>query len=765
MSGIARWCFRYRFIVIGGWLLLLAVLAGGVHAAGGSAFSEEYTLPGTESTKAAELLATQSERASGDTSTIVLHATTGRVTDPAVKADVNRMLAQVAEVPEVGAVAGPFGPKGAAQIGRDGETAYATVTFTEQSQSLDAENIQRVVDRGSELRSDTLQVEFGGAAIGELERPSTSSSELIGILAAAIVMLFAFGSLVAMAIPLIAAILALGSAIFSIDLLTQVMSVPSTAPIIAAFIGLGVGIDYALFIVARYRNGIRAGLGPQEATVAAMDTSGRAVVFAGGTVAVAMLGLLMLGFSLLSGIGLSAAIMVVFAIVVAVTLLPALFAVFGTRVLSRRQRARLKSEGPSEAQVSSRWARWAGFVQRRPVPLTVMATVVMLVLVIPFFSMRLGSSDAGNNPPDTTTRQAYDLLAGGTAQAGGSGGGFGPGHNGPLQLVAKVPSEQAATDFTRLGQEIEAVPGVASVQTPPAKPAATVRTMQVVPTASPQSEQTSDLIDTLRDRVIPAHEEDGLTVHVGGQTAVHKDFASALSGKMPLFVTIVVVLGCLLLMLAFRSVLIPLTAAVMNLLSAGAGFGIVVAVFQWGWGSSALGAGPAGPVESFLPPMMLAVLFGLSMDYEVFLVSRIHEEWLHTGDNNLAVRRGQAATGQIITAVAIIMISVFTAFMFVGMRIIAEFGLGVAVAVLLDALVVRTILVPAAMQTFGRGNWYLPKAIDRILPHVSLEGPVQAPVDAPNGGERAHATAPADPADDQGPGLTDKTDKTDKRGA
>ncbi|GAB2882760.1 MMPL family transporter [Streptomyces mayteni] len=742
MSGIARWCFRHRFIVIGGWLLLLAILAGAMSAAGGAAFSEEYSLPGTESTRAGELLASQFERASGDTSTIVLHATSGEVTDPAVQADVNRMLARVAEVPEVGAVASPFTPEGAAQVSDDGRTAYATITFTEQKQNLDVDNIQQVVDLGSELRGDTLRVEFGGAAIGELDKPSTSSSELIGLLAAAIVMLFAFGSFVAMAIPIIAAILALGGAILSIDLLTQVMSVPSTAPIIAAFIGLGVGIDYALFVVARYRNGIRAGLSPEEATVAAMNTSGRAVIFAGGTVAVAMLGLLMLGFSILSGIGLSAAIMVAFAVAVAVTLLPALFALFGMRVLSARQRARLESEGPSAAQVSRGWDRWAGFVQKRPVPLTIMATVLMMVLVIPFFSMRLGSSDAGNNPEETTTRQAYDLLA----------DGFGPGHNGPLLLVAEVPSPRAATAFTLLGEELETVPGVASVQVPPVAPDAKVRTMRVIPTASPQSEQTSDLIDTLRDRVIPAHEEAGLAVHVGGLTAVHKDFASALSGKMPLFVTIVVVLGCLLLMLAFRSVLIPLTAAVMNLLSAGAGFGIVVAVFQWGWGSSALGAGPAGPVESFLPPMMLAVLFGLSMDYEVFLVSRVHEEWLHTGDNNLAVRRGQAATGQIITAVAIIMICVFTAFVFMGMRIIAEFGLGVAVAILLDALVVRTILVPAAMQLFGKWNWYLPRAVDRVLPHVSVEGPA----DAPTGGERIHDPGPAD---DRSPVLTVLTDK------
>ena len=716
MSGLARWCFRHRFVVIGAWLLILLVL-GVTASSAGSTFSDKYSLPGTESAKAADLLATRSPHGSGDTDTIVLHAVSGAVTDPAVQAGVQSMLAQVAKVPEVGAVAGPFGPRGAAQVSPDRRIAYATVTFTEQSQSLDTANIQKVVDLGSALRSDTLRVEFGGAAIGRLEKPSTSTAELIGILAAAIVMLVAFASLPATAIPLIAAALALGSALFCIDLLTHAMSIGTSAPIIAAFIGLGVGIDYALFVVARYRGGIQAGLVPEDAAVAAMNTSGRAIVFAGGTVTVAMLGLLVLGVGILSGIGVSAAIMVAFAVAVTATLLPALFGVFAARVLSRRQRARLRRDGPGDVNASGVWDRWAGFVRKRPVPLTIAAMTIMLVLTIPFFSLRLGSAGAGDNAPDTTTRKAYDLLA----------DGFGPGYNGPLQVVAKVTSARAASDFTRLEQAVKTVPGVASVQAGPVVPGAGVRTLQVTPTTSPESKQTSDLIDTLRDQVIPGHEKDGLTVYVGGQTAVFKDFASVLGGKLPLFVTVIVVLGCLLLMLAFRSVLVPLTAAAMNLLSAGAGFGVVVAVFQWGWGSSALGAGGAGPVESFLPAMMLAVLFGLSMDYEVFLVSRIHEEWLHTGDNDVAVRRGQAATGRIITAAAIIMICVFMAFVFAGLRTIAEFGLGVAVAILLDALVVRTILVPAVMQLFGKWNWYLPRAIDRVLPHVSVEGPAEAP--------------------------------------
>jgi RND superfamily putative drug exporter len=452
-----------------------------------------------------------------------------------------------------------------------------------------------------------------------------------------------------------------------------------------------------------------------------MDTSGRAVLFAGGTVTIAMLGLLILDVSFLTGIGLAAAIMVAFAVAVASTLLPALFGAFGMKVLSRKQRAQLANDGPTDINASGAWARWSGFVQKRPVPLAIIATGVMAVLIVPFFALRLGSSDAGNNPTDTTTRRAYDLLA----------DGFGPGYNGPLQVVAKVASAQAATDLTTLTDDIKNVPGVASVQVGPALAGTTVRTLEVTPTTSPESQQTSNLIDTLRDDVIPKYEKNGLTVYVGGSTATFKDFASVLASKLPLFLVIIVALGGLLLMLAFRSVVVPLTAAVMNLLSAGAAFGVVVAVFQWGWGSSALGAGTAGPIEAFLPAMMLAILFGLSMDYEVFLVSRMHEEWLHTRDNTLAVRRGQAATGRVITAAAIIMICVFMAFVFGGQRVIAEFGLGLAVAILLDALVVRAVLVPAVMQLFGKWNWYLPKSVDRVLPHFSVEGPTVTPVEEP----------------------------------
>ncbi len=710
MSVLARWCFRHRYIVIGLWVAVFAVLfLSGTWQ--GSKFGNGFSVPGTDSTKAMSLLSTAFHGQAGDADTIVFATQNGRVDTPAVEARVTSLLAQVAKVPEVGAVQSPFTTGGPGQISQDGKVAFATVTFTKQSFSLDKANVQKVVDLGSALRSSTLQVEFGGSAIGLLAGVSTSTSELVGLLAAAIVLFIAFGSLLSMAIPLIAAIFALGSAVFLIDLLSHVVSIGTIAPTIAALVGLGVGIDYALFIVTRHRNGIQAGLTPEEAAVTAMDTSGRAVIFAGATVLVAMLGLLLLRVGFLTGIGIAAAVMIAVAVVVAATLLPALFGVFGTRLLSRRQRRRLAQDGPVEVAASGPWARWASFVQKRPFPLVVIATAIMAVLAVPFFSLRLGSSDAGNNPTTDTTRRAYDLLA----------QGFGAGYNGPLQLVASVPDTAATADLIRLESALKAVPGVASVRVGPSQPGATVVIMSVTPTASPQSVQTSTLIDTLRRTVIPPYEQDGLKVYVGGQTATFKDFASVIGSKLPLFIVIIVALGFLLLVLAFRSVLVPLTAAVMNLLSAGAAFGVVVAVFQWGWGSSLLNAGAAGPIESFLPAMMLAILFGLSMDYEVFLVSRIHEEWVHTQDNKVAVRRGQVASGRVITAAAVIMICVFGAFVFGGQRTIAEFGLGLAVAILLDALIVRTILVPAVMQLFGRANWWLPTSIDRILPHLSVE--------------------------------------------
>ena len=549
------------------------------------------------------------------------------------------------------------------------------------------------------MRGPDLQVEFGGGGFQTLKGSPLSGSVGIGLVAAAIVLFLAFGSLLATLIPLVAAIVAVGAGIETIGLLSHVMSINSFTPSVSALIGIGVAVDYALFVVTRHRSGLRSGLSPEEAAVRAVNTSGRAVIFAGATVAVAMLGLVLLNVNFLTGVGIAAAITVALAVAAATTLLPALFGILGMRILGRRERRRLVDGATEGSEASGQWARWAGYVERRPLLLSVGALAVMVVLLVPSFAIRLGSSDQGNDPAGSTTRKAYDLIA----------DGFGAGHNGPLLVVAQTPDPVAQAAFDRLAEAVKATPGVASVVQSPTSSSGTIGVLDVIPTTAPQSSATQALITQLRIDLVPAAERGTtLRAYVGGQTAVFEDFAEVLVDQAAAVPGCGRCFGFLLLLLAFRSVLIPLTAAVMNLLAAGASFGVVVAVFQWGWGSEAIGLGPAGPIESFLPVMLIAILFGLSMDYQVFLVSRIHEEWIRTGDNQQAVRAGQAHTGRVITAAAAIMVFVFLAFVLEGRRPIGEFGLGLATAILLDALLLRTVLVPAAMHLFGARNWWLP---------------------------------------------------------
>jgi RND superfamily putative drug exporter len=711
MAGLARWCFRRRYIVILLWLAALVTL-GVADRTAGTAYSNNFALPGTESTHALDLLKSAFPQQAGESDTIVWHVSTGTVRDPDVQQPVATMLADVARVPSVAGVSSPYVATGGTQISRDGRTAYATITFSGMGRQIPNADVHRVIDLAQGARTGDLEVELGGQAIQQVNGVSTSASEFVGVVAAAVVLLIAFGSLLAMALPLVTAILSLVAATMAIGLLSHAISMADIAPTLAALIGLGVGIDYALFIVTRHRNGLKAGLSPEESAVRALNTSGRAVIFAGATVCVAMLGMLVLGLSFLNGVGIAAAVMVLISVIAAGTLLPAMLGVIGHRALSRRERRRLAADGPQDVHARGFWARWAALVERRPGVLAPVALIVMVVLVIPVFSLRLGNSDQGNDPAATTTRKAYDLLA----------HGFGPGFNGPLQLVAETHSAADQQAFAALAQTVGHTPGVAAAVPLPAKPGATIGIVQVVPTTSPQDAKTSDLIRHLRDQVIPPAERGTtLKVYVGGQTAIFDDFAAVITGKMPLFIGVIIGLGFLLLLVAFRSVVVPLTAAVMNLLAAGASFGVVVAFFQWGWGSDALGLGKAGPVEAFLPVMMLAILFGLSMDYQVFLVSRMHEEWVHTRDNRRAITLGQAATGRVITAAATIMICVFLAFIFGGQRVIAEFGVGLASAVFIDAFVLRTVLVPALMHVFGKANWWLPRWIDRRLPHLSVE--------------------------------------------
>jgi putative drug exporter of the RND superfamily len=713
MSAIARWCFRHRFAVIAAWVVVLAGLAV-LGQAVKSNYSNSFSLPDTGSTTAQQLLAKAIPAQAGDSDNIVWQVSRGTVRDPAVQARMTGVLNKIATMPEVAAVASPYGPRGAGQVSRDGRIAFATVNFTKQSNDLDNADITRVVNAAEAARQPGLNVQLGGDAIGQTEQASLSSSSVIGVVAAAVVLFIAFGSFLAMLTPIITAIAGVVGGLMAIAPLTHAMGVVDFAPILGALIGLGVGTDYALFIVTRHRRGLQSGLSPEDAAVTALNTSGRAVLFAGGTVCIAILGMFVLNLGFLNGLAVACSVTVVFTVLAAITLLPALLGVFGSRVLSRRQRRRLAS--PRPAPPGGVWARWAATVERRPAILGAAATVAILVLAIPVLSLRLGSSDQGNNPSSSTTRQAYDLLA----------EGFGPGFNGPLLLVAQTSSPADAAALRALEAQLPHVANVTSVRA--LAGAGGTEAIQVTPGTSPEDKATTDLITNLRDHFIPAAEQ-GTTmrVYVGGITATFADFATVISGKLPYFILAIVGLSFLLLILAFRSLLIPATAAVMNLLAAAASFGALTAFFQWGWGSDPLGLGKAGPIEAFLPVVTLAILFGLSMDYQVFLVSRMNEEWLHRRDARRAIRVGQAETARVITAAATIMICVFLAFSFGGQRDIAEFGIGLAAAVILDAFILRTVLVPAAMHLFGSANWWLPRWLDRILPHLAIESPEEAP--------------------------------------
>jgi RND superfamily putative drug exporter len=744
MSGLARWCFRHRFTVVTIWVATLVAIAV-PYLMRGTSYNDAFNLPGMESTKAQSLLQANTPAQAGDSDQIVIHTRHGSVEDPAVRHRVASMLTDVAALPSVASVQSMYTPAGAAQISPDRTTAYATVTFDTQGDRVPVADTTRVIHTAQAAADANVQVELGGVAVTDATGTSTPSTEYIGILAAGVILFIAFGSLLGMLVPLLVAIAGVGTGMIIIGLFSQVTTIGTIAPTVAALIGLGVGIDYALFIVTRYRSGLQQGLRPQDAAVRALNTSGRAVLFAGGTVIVALLGMLVLRITPLTGIGIAAAITVLFTVLAAVTLLPALLGLFGPRLISRRRRRRLAVTGPQAAPAGGGvWGRWSGLVARHKAAFSVAALLIIAVLSIPTLSLRLSAADAGNDPAGTTTRHAYDLLA----------DGFGPGSNGPLVLVAPVHGPADATALNGLTTTLRHTPGIASVQATPATAATRLGVIDVVPTSAPQDQATSKLISHLRQDVIPAAEKNTtLQVYVGGATATNDDFAHVLTSKLPLFLGIILAFGCLLLMIAFRSIVIPLTAAVMNLLASAASFGVVVAVFQRGAGSELLGAGKAGPVESILPVIMLAILFGLSMDYQVFLVSRMHEDWQHTKDNHHAVRTGQTDTARMITAAALIMICVFMAFVFGGQRTIAEFGVGLATAVAIDAFVLRTVLVPALMHLFGKANWWLPGWLDRILPRFSIEG---APTASPTrtvatGAQPAPLISdrPATPAQDQ----------------
>ncbi|WDT57725.1 MMPL family transporter [Streptomyces sp. G7(2002)] len=722
MTALARWCLRRRIVVI---VLWLAAFAGVAVAAGvtGAAYSNNYEVPGTESGQASARMAKAFPERSGDSDTLVWHTDSGTVRSAAVKKTMRHTLEKIAALPGVSEVESPYGRHadgaGARQISKDGHTAYASVLFDRRTDDLDVDQVQKVVDTAQTASRPGLQVELGGAGIALTEAPRAQLPEIIGLCAAAVVLFLAFGSLAATFLPIITALAAVGTASAGITLLSHAMTVADFAPMLGMLIGLGVGIDYALFIVTRHRKGLREGLPVDEAATRAVAVSGRAVVFAGATVCIALLGMLILRLSFLNGVALAASLTVVLTVAAAVTLLPALLGLIGMRALSRRERRRLAEQGPRPERTTGIAARWSGFVERHPKLLGTVAAAVMLALALPAFGLHLGTSDQGNNPATSTTRKAYDLLAG-----DGHGSGFGPGSNGPLTLVGTLDGAKDRIAFDALPDRLRDTPGVARVSRPAFDGGHSTGVITVVPTSSPQSRQTSDLVERLRTEVLPkAGGAATLRVQVGGITASYDDFASLIVGKLPLFIGVVIALGSVLLLLAFRSIGIPLKAALMNVAAVASSFGIVVAVFQWGWGSELLGLGSAGPIEPFLPVIMVSVLFGLSMDYQVFLVSRMYEEWQLTHNNRRAVRVGLAETSRVINSAAVIMIAVFGAFVLSGDRIIAMFGIGLAAAVALDAFVLRTLLVPALMHLLGGANWWLPSWLDRWLPRISIEPP------------------------------------------
>jgi putative drug exporter of the RND superfamily len=715
LARLARWGAAHPRRTVAAWVALLAV-AVGVSMAVGSAYSDDNSLGGTESQRATDLLARDFPGEAGDSDQIVLHVRAGSVTGPAVQARVKPMLAAVARLPHVSGVVSPFGDEGAGAVSRDGRTAFATVNFDERANDLPVSAIERVIATAKAARSPALEVELGGQAIAQTQGASLGFATVVALLAALLVLLLTFGSLVAAGLPIVTALLGVGTAFGLIGLASQLIKMPPDSTELAAMIGLGVGIDYALFVVTRFRESARGGSDVHAAIAEAMNTAGRAVLLAGLTVIVALLGMLALGVGFLNGLAISSSIAVLLTMLATLTLLPALLGAFGSRIARGRRSARPRRAPATAGGPASRtslWLRWGALVRRRPWAAAIAGTAIMLVIATPALSMRLGLGDAGNDPAGTTTRKAYDMLA----------EGFGKGFNGPLLIVARLPRSDDQLALRQLRTTLRRTRDVASVA--PARLSRDGRTavFQTFPRSAPQASATTDLVQTLRSDVLPPLQRaTGATLLVGGATAVGIDFADVLQSKLPLFVAIVVLLAAAMLLVMFRSVAIPLQAAIMNLLSIGAAFGVTVAVFQHGWLGGLLGVSP-GPIEPWLPVILFAIVFGLSMDYEVFLVSRIHERWRQTGDPSQSVVDALGSTGRVITAAATIMICVFVSFVFGSERVLKLFGLSLASAVFLDAFVIRSLLLPAVLELLGRRTWQLPRWLNRRLPTVQLHGP------------------------------------------
>src|SRR4051794_7831896 len=730
---LAHVCKAHPWRTFFAWLIALFLIQG-IAAGIATKKISSFRLPGTESQRAYDLLAAHFPAAKGDTDQLVFRARGGSLKDQ--RAQINAAIAKVRAEDSVAGVDSPFSPRG--QITKDGRTGVAILNYEKSTNDIEPATLVDVEKAAFTARNRDLQVEHGGPGAEIVRFENTAGpSEGVGVLAAAIVLLITFGSAVAAGLPLLATLLALGSALGVITLISHVVDTPDFAAQLASLIGLGVGIDYALFVVTRFRAEVRAGLDRDIAVEVAIDTAGRTVMFAAITVVIALLGLLLLGLSFMQGVALGAATAVLATMFAALTIVPAVIGnsggfmdgvlsefdrrggypfwftkrrvsipgkAFRSRRLEKRERRR--SEGAA-------WARWSRAVQRRPLIAAFASVAFLLALAVPALSMRLGSSDAGVDPPGSTTRNAYHLIA----------DGFGAGTNGSFLFVAALKDKQDKAGAQRIASGIKADKDFTFVTPPAISPDGAVATISAYPRTGPQDSKTTDTLKRVRDEFVPSIEQEtGSRIEVGGFTASNEDFSRVVAGKLPLFVGVVVLFSALLLLVVFRSAVIPVKAALMNLLSIGAAMGFITLIFQEGHGAGLLGIG-TGPIESFVPVLMFAIVFGLSMDYEVFLISRVHEEWEHTRDAAGSVARGLAATGRVITAAASIMIVVFASFALGDDRIIKLFGIGLASAVFFDAVIIRCLLVPAIMEILGRWAWWLPSWLDRRLPRLAIEAP------------------------------------------
>jgi RND superfamily putative drug exporter len=714
LGRLAGLSFRRRGIVLLAWVLGLG-LAVGLSSAFGGDFANSVALKGSDSEQAQSLLQERFPARSGDRVDVVARA--DDVTDTEVRGRVEALLGQLAGMPHVAGIEDPYAS--AAAVSPDRRTLVARLYLdVGNPNDMPVDDTARLLAAAEEAEGNGLQIALGGRAVQLADQPETGSTEMLGLIAAAVILLITFGSVVAAGLPLAIAIGALVMSSSLVGLVAAVADVPDFAPIIGAMLGIAVGIDYTLLMVTRFREWRAVGLDPESATVATLDTAGRAVLVAGSTVIVSMCGLFAMGLSIMNGTAIVSMVAVLIVMAAAVTLFPALLGYLGRRIerlrlpLGRRRAARISTDG--HVVPAAGWVRWSRLVQRHSALATVGSVILLMVLAAPFLGIHFAIPDASNDPAGTSSRRAYEMSA----------EGFGPGASAPLMVVADMSGVDGRAAVGRLRAGIAGTAGVAEVSPPQVDPAGDAALITVEPTTGPQATGTEDLVHTLRGSVIPAATEGtGTQAHVGGRTATTIDLNASLVDRLPFLIGGVVVVAMLLLLVAFRSVMIAATAAVMNLLSVAAAYGVLAYFLQGGRAGNLIGIDSPAPVAGYVPVIMFALLFGLSMDYEVFLISRMSETWVRTRDNNRAVLSGVAGTGRVITAAATIMIVVFAALIPIDDVTIKSFGVGMVAAILIDATIVRMLLVPAVMHLLGRGNWWLPRPLERWLPQLHVEGP------------------------------------------